>query len=65
MLDIWKLEKAVKSVRRGIRGAYFDPVLLMVTLLRGDARRVERFGWALAAVKADNTPLAVWSKAKV
>ena len=55
----------MKDVRRGIRGAYFDPVFLMVILFRGDARRVERFGWALAAVRADNTPLAVWSNAKV
>ena len=55
----------MEDVRQGIRGAYFDPVLLMVMLLRGDARRVERFGWALAAVRADNIPLAEWSNAKV
>lgn len=39
-------------------GIYFGPVPLTAALLRGEAR----FGWALDAVKADKTPLAVASK---
>lgn len=37
------LETALKAVRcRGIRGTYFDPVALMVAVLRLGARSVER-----------------------
>lgn len=53
-----------KLVDRRIRGTYFDPVALVVMLLRGDAVRVESFGWALDAVKADPIPIAVVSDTK-
>lgn len=65
MLDTWRLEKPVKIVSRDTRVAYFDPVALIVALLRGDARRIERSGWALDAVKADKTSLKVASNRKV
>ena len=38
---------------------------LIVALLRGEARKVERLGWAIDAVKADKIPLAVVSITKV
>lgn len=62
--DSLRLEKTLKILRRGIQETYFDPVALVIVLLRGDARRVERFGWALDAAKADKTTLAVVSSTK-
>lgn len=65
MLDIPRLEKSVNDVRLDTRGTYFDPVALIVALLRGDARRAESLGWILDAVKAETTPLALASKMKM
>lgn len=44
--------------------AYFDPVALIVSLLRDDVRRVESFGWVLDLVQADKIPFVILSNAK-
>ena len=44
--------------------AYFDPVALIVSLLGGEVRRVESFGWVLDLVQADNIPPVILSNAK-
>ena len=49
---------------KGITEVYFGGVALTDALLRGGARRVERLGWELEAVKAARVPLAVVSNKK-
>lgn len=46
-------------------GAYFGLVALKVRLLGVGARRVEGFGWAFEAVKADEIALVVVSSRRV
>ena len=54
----------MEVVSQGIRWAYFDPVAMIVSLLRRDASRVEVFGWMLDTVKADKIPLVTASNTK-
>ena len=54
----------MEVVSQGIRRAYFDPVAMIVSLLRRDESRVEVFGWMLDTVKADKIPLVTASNTK-
>lgn len=44
--------------------AYFDPVALIVSLLRDDVRRVESFGWVFDLVQTDKTSSVILSNAR-